>query len=286
MQLQGGLGNQLFQYSAGLASSILENKRLLLDTSALSSGTRGFEIDWLAGPDQNLTFAWNCWIPRPSSRVPILRRALGIKRIIEPHYHYSPVLQNLPDRTWASGYWQSPRYFQVVADRIDSAFKLLGDRLTPAGELTRAQIASHPLPIAVQVRRGDYVANPITKAWHGVCGEEYFAAGMNKLWRESKRRRPRFFVFSDDPDWCSSNLKRPGGDVTVLSAAEQGSPSSALYLMSLCSQHVISNSSFGWWGAWLARHVRGHRVVRPNRWFTSAARDTKDLLPSYWESVE
>lgn len=148
------------------------------------------------------------------------------------------------------GYWQSEKYFDFVEDEIRQEFKL-----------PRSNIVDDW--VAVTVRRGDYLALPDVFAQ---LGEEYYGEAI-KAFPEHK-----FVVFSDDPQWCEQNLA--WADIVMPCSA----PEQDLALISSFKNHIIANSSFGWWGAWLAN---GKKVIAPKNWFTNGL-DDSDLIPDRW----
>ncbi|MNY43342.1 Glycosyl transferase family 11 [compost metagenome] len=91
---------------------------------------------------------------------------------------------------------------------------------------------------------------------------------------------PTFYVFSDDPDWVAANLHL-GYETTYVRHNDAAHNYEDLRLMSACRHHVIANSTFSWWGAWL-NPARGKRVVAPLQWFRDEKMDTRDLMPPSW----
>lgn len=148
------------------------------------------------------------------------------------------------------GYWQSEKYFDFVEDEIRQEFRL------PKSDIPSDWVA-------VTVRRGDYLALPDVFAQ---LGEEYYGEAI-KAFPEHK-----FVVFSDDPQWCEQNLA--WADMVMPCSA----PGQDLALISSFKNHIIANSSFGWWGAWLAN---GKKVIAPKNWFTNGL-DDSDLIPDRW----
>jgi hypothetical protein len=148
------------------------------------------------------------------------------------------------------GYWQSEKYFDFVEDEIRQEFKL------PKSEIPSDWVA-------VTVRRGDYLALPDVFAQ---LGDEYYGEAI-KAFPEHK-----FVVFSDAPQWCEQNLA--WADMVMPCSA----PGQDLALISSFKNHIIANSSFGWWGAWLAN---GKKVIAPKNWFTNGL-DDSDLIPDRW----
>lgn len=107
---------------------------------------------------------------------------------------------------------------------------------------------------------------------------EYYQRAVRQI--ADKVAQPHFFVFSDDPEWVRSNLLLDY-PVTYVTHNSGDKSFEDLRLMSLCTHHIIANSSFSWWGAWLGRNA-DKAVIVPNRWFNDFPADTKDLLPSSW----
>ena len=148
------------------------------------------------------------------------------------------------------GYWQSEKYFDFVENEIRQEFKL-----------PRSNIVDDW--VAVTVRRGDYLASPDVFAQ---LGEDYYG--------EARKAFPghKFVVFSDDPQWCKRNLAWADHVMPC------SPPGQDLALLSSFKNHIIANSSFGWWGAWLAN---GKKVIAPKNWFTNGL-DDSDLIPDRW----
>jgi hypothetical protein len=147
------------------------------------------------------------------------------------------------------GYWQSEKYFDFVEDEIRQEFKLPKSNIVDDW-------------VAVTVRRGDYLALPDVFAQ---LGEEYYGEAIKAF------PGHKFIVFSDDPQWCKRNLA--WADHVMPCSA----PSQDLALLSSFKNHIIANSSFGWWGAWLGNG----KVVAPSKWFTNGL-DDSDLIPDRW----
>ena len=132
--------------------------------------------------------------------------------------------------------------------------------------------------VSLHVRRGDYAADPVVMAMHGVCSLDYYARAVEYvLERVSK---PVFFLFSDDPDWVRDHLK-VRGSMRVVDQNGPDSGSEDLRLMVQCKHHIIANSTFSWWGAWLNANP-DKLVIAPKRWFADGSLNTSDLLPTNW----
>jgi Glycosyl transferase family 11 len=190
----------------------------------------------------------------------------GIRLYPEAHFHYDPKVMELPDNTVLAGYFQSERYFADCADLIRR-------------ELTFRDLhTSEPAPgtVSIHVRRGDYCK---LRDHHPPLGLDYYSRAMAR-WPAGTP----FMVFSDDPDWCEQHM----GGWPAVRVMEKRSAAADMDLMSRCSGHVIANSSFSWWAAWL-HDAPGKRVLAPLAWFGPAKPlpqwDTRDLIPARWERI-
>ena len=137
----------------------------------------------------------------------------------------------------------------------------MGDALaTVARSATRRSLpTTDPRSVAVHVRRGDYLEIPVFQ----VCDSHYYRNSMNQM----REHLPgaRFFIFSDDPDWCRGEFR--DADTEVIDSGEAAAnPLHDLHLMSLASHHIIANSSYSWWAAWLGDKPDQH-VIMPDRWY-------------------
>jgi hypothetical protein len=174
---------------------------------------------------------------------------------------------------YLQGYWQSERYFLKHASTIRKDFTF---RQSPSGQnadLMRTILDS--AAVSIHVRRGDYVSNPKTFANHGICTPEYYFNAIDIM----RQRVPnaRFFAFSDDPQWVTSVLAPRCDGMIVVDHNQAEDSCNDMQLMSLCRHHIIANSSFSWWGAWLNQNP-DKIVVAPRNWFANG-KDSTDLIP-------
>lgn len=273
-RLSDGLGNQMFQYAFGRALALRRGVPLRLEISAYQRdpkrvyGLNQFLIDeaFVSNDELQQVVTRPLDPHQPWWDQPVVR---------SPHFHYSEDTPRVPSAGFFIGYWQSERYFADIAPLIRLEFTpkqpLAGLNLEVARQIvTRNAVSLH-------VRRGDYVADPTVNALHGVCGLDYYRQAIAHI--AERVEKPEFFIFTDDPDWVRSHLRPsfPAYLITHNAAA----PVEDLRLMSLCRHHVIANSSFSWWGAWLGEKP-GQVVCAPQTWFTGYPHDTRDLIPARW----
>ncbi len=271
--LQGGLGNQLFQYAAVGAAARRADRPLLIDASSL--GARAYALEPFPVEAELLPDAAAARMPKPASRLPWRRRPPGVNRVVQDGLGHGPQLDDLPLRAWVSGYWQSYLYFEDQAEQLRATFSPARLGLSPrAVDYAGLIEADVQRTVAVHVRRGDYVSDPAVAAAHGVLGLDHFRRGLELAAEDGGDRA---VVFSDDIAWVREHLDLPDA-VFVEPAA--GRDHEDLALMTLCARHVLSNSSFSWWGAWLAGG--GGLVVAPAQWTRTLALDVDTLLPPAW----
>ncbi|CAK0769444.1 alpha-1, 2-mannosyltransferase/rhamnosyltransferase [Gammaproteobacteria bacterium] len=269
VKLMGGLGNQMFQFAAGLSLARKHAVRLKLDISFLNDKTaRGF-----TQRDYSLDAFY--LVPECETILSLDASSVPPVRYVEKDFRFDPAFFYLPVNTHLEGYWQSPKYFESIKAELLGAFGLRTG-LPPAREALANKIRLDT-SICVHVRRGDMVHNAITHAFHGSCGLGYYQAACTLL----ARRFPdaHFYIFSDEPDWCRSVDLVNGNSCTIVSDGR--SPAEDLYLMGLCRHFVIANSSLSWWAAYLGEHEHKF-VIAPAPWFDNLSTDTSDLIPDNW----
>jgi hypothetical protein len=286
VRLLGGLGNQMFQYATGRAVADRLGVPLLLDISAFQRyDLRRFELhEWAVQADVANSFAlWragtlpNLFPPfqRFLHKVRVLRQPSVFK---EKSFAYDPAICNVAAPIVLDGYWQSERYFHHIADRLRRDF-VLARSVNDENHGMSLQIQHAGVrAVSLHIRRGDYVSDAKTAQYHGVCSLEYYAAAAEHV--ALRVPDPIFFVFSDDLEWVSENLKLRH-TVRLVNVNGPGHGAYDMALMMACRHHVIANSSFSWWGAWLNPHA-DKIVIAPKRWFKDAPHDTTDLVPEGW----
>lgn len=287
-RIMGGLGNQMFQYAAARRLALARNTELRLDVEYFAAQSkRQFALDgWRIRGAVATPCELSLFLPRKrGQRIANLLRARwrgepspAILR--EQQFHFQPEVLSAPNNSYLDGYWQSEKYFAEIADTLREEFTPalpLGARASTLA----AEIAARD-SISVHVRRGDYVQEAGVREIHGVCPLEYYQESVHRL--AETISDPHCYVFSDDPAWVENNLHL---DVpcTFVAPESAGGEVVDLHLMSRCRHHVIANSSFSWWAAWLNPSPH-KRVLAPARWFAQGAgRDTRDLLPPAWGKV-
>jgi len=289
VKLQGGLGNQMFQHAAARALAEKRGSNIRMDLSwfdgaNLVDAPRHYELDRFSLKQSFVSPEQYALITEESNSLKIklynLTKGRAKPRVLlykESGHGFDQRFFDLPDNVILDGYWQSEKYFLGVRDAIlaDFSFKNLatGKNRSLLTEIKKVSAVS------IHVRRGDYATTKAAKEFHGLMGLDYYAEAIKQI---SKRVQGiSFFVFSDDPEWCKQNLKVPL-PVTYIDHNKDGAED--MRLMSACKHHIIANSTFSWWGAWL--NPSSEKIVyAPRRWFANPDMDTKDILPDSWEKL-
>ncbi len=283
--LQGGLGNQLFQWALGRAFEH-RGHQVQYDT-ALFDGDPGrrYMLDQL-GLDLKLS--------HHGGKGHIIQE--GSMR------HKPGLLQSVrvgEDATLI-GYFQCEKYFAEIADSIRREL----DQMSVESSMATLSVG-HEISLIegenscfVHVRRTDNL-RPAGITVHGLLcheGYQYYERAMN--WVRERVPGVHFFVFSDDAKWCEQEFVGP--DITVVSHNAPsftvdsghdihfkagGREVEDLWLMSLCRHAIIANSTFSWWGAWLCDAVPNRIVIAPEPWFNSKDLDSADIIPERWLKI-
>lgn len=291
----------MFQYAAGMALAHRRNTVLKLDVSWFSEGSAAvaherygldcFVLDAHFSTEQELEWRRGHQRNAAESRFGRLLSNIGLRRYaellpiggnwhIQKQFHFYPEFFDLPDGTVIDGTFQSEKFFAPVAKIIRKHF---GFRYKPSREVAAlAEQIESCEAVAVHFRRGDLVSSERYKVSQAALGMDYYREAFAQIF--SKVRSPRFFIFSDDLDFARTCGVCPQEAVFV-DCVEEWNPYDALRLMSLCKHFIIANSSFSWWGAWLAEN-QSKIVTRPEPWFSNMPEnDTRDLCPEEWIAV-
>ena len=282
-----GPGNQMFQLAYGLAASMRMNTSLKLDLSWFrkNSGHRAYILDHFKhdlpiATDEDIRRAKVCYA---ETRVRLTANQLC--NWVAPRHKKSVVVERLDDydspllypnpKAYITGYFTSESFFQSHENLVRSTLTYT----KPLSNLSKAvqNDMRKGGAVALSVRRGDFVNNPL----HDVCGLDYFERAIS--WMENRFENLHFYVFSDDLPWVSENLKLPRNKTIM----DFNSPNymEDLFLMTQCSHHIIPNSTFSWWGAWLANDPN-QTVIAPKRWLGGSNVYYDHVVPNRWVQLE
>lgn len=278
VRLQGGLGNQMFQYAYGLSLQRRAAGDVVFDASSFASDRqRDLSLDaWsldvpLLGAGEALRlprrFGGRGWRLLLSGKRPL-------RKVSERPLGFHPRHLAPRDNSLLCGYWQDERFFAGVEEELRRLFRPT-QRLADESRAIIERMESTN-SVAVHVRRSDYLKDPTMRS----CDAGYQARCVRRI--AQSEMGVTAFVFSDDLAWCRENLRLPCPAHFVGHTAPERAYED-LWMMSRCRHHVIPNSTFGWWSAWLGE-PNGGVAYAPRPWFTAAALRHVRVAPARWLS--
>jgi hypothetical protein len=288
-RVEGGLGNQLFQYAAARSLADRLQCGLLLDVRGIAeNGDRPYQLDIFHAradiANHNVLDALPSW---RSSRAGRIRQSLSFampgtvrSSVFWPRsFAYDGRIERLQHPVYMVGYWQSERYFAWNRSRLLQDLTLLSGNTADIDWLRKINNSNS---VSLHVRRGDYVSSTSAAQHHGTCDMAYYQHAIASL----VQRQPdiEVFVFSDEPQWAADNLHL-SVPTHIVDANSPECGHLDLELMRQCRHHVLANSSFSWWGAWLCVHAE-QLVYAPGRWFADPSIDATDIVPARWRRLQ
>lgn len=293
VNIVGGLGNQMFQYAFGQALSSITNSPVgYIDDMFTSYKTthNGSELEHVFDISLNkVTKPELAHVLGTLTSQPLFRRMANnqLIRYLMPKSFlhedrfdvaYMNQLVKQGQSLYLQGYWQNYKYAASVRENVLRSFTfskpLLGLNLTHAMTMNLTE------SVSLHVRRGDYISNPRAQVKHGVLPIEYYVRAIELIRDRTGVSELMVFAFSDDLEWVSNTLKTRVANLILVEGNSGGNAHFDMHLMSKCKHHIICNSTFSWWGAWLDRLAKGI-VVAPKHWFADGT-DATSLIPRDW----
>lgn len=273
VKLQGGLGNQMFQYATARHLGIKYKKEIILNTEYFSNipkddVPRKYQL-YIFNVDKNIK------TENTSNMVLKFTQKIILKLFSENTlYNISEIFLRFNLPVYLSGYFQSEKYFKGSREIILKELSLTRELGEEAEKIKN--IIEKSEAVCLNVRRGDYLRPDYMKIY-GACSTEYYNKAIEYI--KNKIKNPLICVFSDDPEWVRKefnieNVVFAGND--VLKDYEQ------MYLMSLCKHNIIANSSFAWWGAWLNQNPN-KIIIAPQKWFNIDS--PPNIVPESWVRI-
>ena len=282
-RIRGGIGNQLFIYAAARRISLVNNIELLLDVDS------GFSRDFFKRKNQLNHFNISCRSISEKEIFPYFPRALRLLRrlvnntlpfykrsyIYQEGFDYDPRLETLrvSNGLYLEGYWQSERYFKDIEDVIRNDLIII----PPNDDKNKAlmKVIKTSLSVSLHVR---YFHDVLQKTMM-----DYYAKAIEAV--NLQYPKSHYFIFCDKMDNATEFLNLPKGKFTFVDHNNDDDVAYCdLWLMSNCKHHIIANSTFSWWGAWLsASNSKTVIAPDPKRFNDDNFWKTKDLLPPDWK---
>ena len=253
----GRLANQMFQYAS--LKGIAKNRGY--EFSIPPENVFGQNDPLVKNDNLNI---YNVFGIDKTNNIQIVQNPMLQERM---HEFDEELFRSCPDNVDLFGYFQSPKYFNHISDEIKSDFTFTEEVDTLCSEMFDS--IEGDKVIALHIRRTDYTTNPN----HPLQPMEHYENALKHF-----DKNVRILVFSDDPKWCQEQ-ELFADDIIMIS--EGNDADIDLCLMSKCNYHIIANSSFSWWGAWLGD---SEKVIAPKNWFADscAGKSVKDMEFSDW----
>lgn len=250
----GRMGNQMFQYA----------------TLFSIAKTRGYEFGVpfkIKSSNPYLNFCLDECFPNLSAKDS--SNLLQLRSAGENSFEYSNGIFGIPDQTDIVGYFQSEKYFKDYRNNLLNEYKFKDEIENKAIDVR--SITKEPV-ISIHLRLGDY-KNLVGK--HPICGIEYYKKALENLPKDLL-----LVAFSDEPELAKSIFDELGRKYFISDTNDQYID---MCIMTKCDYHIIANSSYSWWGAWLADTKK---VVAPATWFGDAPEMPKNWSDIYCEGWE
>jgi len=286
MNIKGGIGNQLFQYSLGRKLSILRECELKFDTSSFENYifphkfrlnkfninckiANDDEINEIKKPgrksDFNKKLMYNFGLLSKIYRMFYWRydKLVYYKRkvILEKTFSYDPNILKIKDNCYLDGYCGNFKYFEDIRNILLQDFEIKKENETDQHKILKNEIKARDNTVSIHIRRG-YVKREIDLEIFGVLPINYYDKAINYI--NEKSNENYYYIFSDDIVWAKKNLK-VNGNHKFINFGSDGD-FLELKLMSLCKHNIIANSTFSWWGAWLNENLN-KIVIAPKIWY-------------------
>ena len=269
--LMGGLGNQLFQFSAAYAYAQKCNVPLSVELGFINANPAhgGYRLDnlLLGSHIHNRCNSWAAknFIYRIFMKWPNMGCSI-VANFVHDSCVEEMVVSPALKSTTLLGYWQNEKHFRDYRTFLKN--NIIPIRVSDSARNIEAEI-NKCMAVSLHVRRGDYVNNQRALSVHGICSIFYYKQAISKIKLDIVE--PHFFVFTNDASW----VKQEFGELfegVKMTLVEGNTQEEDLWLMSQAKHHIIANSSFSWWGAWLAKHEQ-QIVIAPTPWY--------DMPPKY-----
>ena len=263
-----GLGNQMFQFALYLAMKA-KGRHPKINTGSIKRNIvhNGFELcDVFMIEENQLPLAMTSSFA--GSMTIIANRYVDFLCYHQDVEHYSDEVFKTK-KIFISGYWQDVKYFKQVQEKVKEVFvfRNIDDfNLQLGGEMSDCN------SVSLHIRRGDYLKYPN----YQVCTSTYYEQAVEKIHHQVGN--PLFYVFSDDLEWSENFMKKLGVNYKLVSHNRGKDSYRDMFLMTCCRHHIIANSSFSWWGAWLGKNEE-KMIVCPNTWVKGT---TLDPCPHEW----
>lgn len=289
VKLNGGLGNQMFQFALASVIASKHNSTILIDnnlfklTKKKSGHTpRNYELG-VFGIEKPSASEKDILYFEQLSFLNKIRRELHLNYpeiCFEKNFSYNFKLKESKPPVYIRGFFQSYKYLKGFEDMLQERFRFPEESLDDLNKsLLNKIILTNS--VSVHIRRGDYVEDKITQEFHGTCSLEYYKEAIGTF--RNNNMEYEYFFFSDDIDWVVKKFRDLPVKKTFIDHNTERDSWKDMFLMSKSKHNIIANSSFSWWAAWLNKNPQ-KIVITPKIWFSNYEKEkhTYDLIPNKW----
>ena len=283
VKVQGGLGNQMFQYALYYSmkkkgiDAYLDTKTFFFNNTRdfLAYHLDIFDVHFEEMPKgvfPKFIRDENNLIHKVIRRFPYFPAYYGEKETSK----FDPKVFSLKGNKYLEGYWQSSKYFEDYLDELRTVFTYKGEFVDSNAKYRNEMINSDS--VSIHIRRGDYLKLP---QYQNICSEDYYLRAINYI--KAKVQSPVFFVFTNDIEWSKQFFSEKIESIKFVTGNDVQHSYMDMILMSYCRHHVIANSSFSWWGSMLSHDNTNGITIAPQKWINNAP--TPDIWHSSWKKM-
>lgn len=245
----GRLGNQMFQYAALKGIAAKHNYEWCIPPSNFKNPYYDHQLFEIFNLDSLKNIQY---LPE------------DYPLVAEEGFYFDLELFNYcPNNINLGGFFQTPKYFHHIENEIKNDFTFK-NQIQILCEKIMNRLGNC---ISIHIRRTDYVAE------NNALSINYYSKALEYF------ENTKVIIFTDDMKWCKEQELFQSNRFFISPFQNNAVD---LCLMTLCSGHIIANSSFSWWGAWLAN---SKTIVSPSKWFLKEEKNTKDIIPEDWIQI-
>jgi len=296
VRINGGLGNQLFQYATARAISLKLNRKLFLDKSWYrdihiqenrsdpnATTHRDFLLNYFSVQSRVINKIHLNWIKRLEIRsrnsnfFKFLREGplniFSYKTINHNNYSLESIQEH--PHVYLIGYWQNNNIIDDYKNQISNDLILRHSLSTNNEHYLKSINTTNS--VAIHFRRCDYQSKSKSRDVHASCSNNYYYEGIEYL--QNNMNNLHYFIFSDDMTWVKNNIDF-NANITFID--NDGPSHEHFYLMSQCKHQITANSTYSWWAAWLNTYP-GKVIITPKYWYNDKQlNNTVIHLPNEW----
>ena len=276
VKLSGGLGNQMFQYalyrrlqSQGKTVKMDDFTEYAADNTRPKQLQTAFGITYERCTREELTDLTDAYM-NPGARV--RRKILGrqTKSYMEKQFHFDEAVLE-QESAYYEGCWQTEKYFKEIEAELRKSFQFQCE-IPKATRQFLSQIEATNA-VSIHIRRGDYLNSEVQEVYGNICTDAYYRKAISRM--AELVEKPTYYIFTNDMDWAKEQMQEE--NFVLVDCNDESTGYLDMLLMSKCQHHIIANSSFSWWGAWLNANPE-KIIMAPSKWLNG--RDCSDIYRS------